>query len=45
MFQLYDLIERFGLYTSWDIDIKSRLAGAKIEHEPPDWMANIHKNI
>jgi hypothetical protein len=22
MFQLYDLIERYGLYTKWDLDIK-----------------------
>lgn len=42
MFQLYDLIERFGLYTSWDIDIKSRLAGGKLDKEPDNWMKNIH---
>lgn len=42
MFQLYDLIERFGLYTSWDIDIKSRLAGGKPDKEPDNWMKNIH---
>ena len=40
--QLYDLIERFMLYTGWDIDIKSRLAGAKPEKEPDDWMKNLH---
>ena len=45
LFMLCDQVERFGLYKSWDIDIKSRLAGAKIDHEPPDWMANIHKDI
>lgn len=45
LFMLCDQVERFGMYKSWDIDIKSRLAGAKIEHEPPDWMANIHKTI
>ena len=45
LFMLCDQVERFGMYKSWDIDIKSRLAGAKIDHEPPDWMANIHKNI
>lgn len=42
MFQLYDLIERFGLYTSWDIDVKSRLAGGKPDKEPDNWMKNIH---
>jgi hypothetical protein len=45
LFMLCDQVERFGMYKSWDIDIKSRLAGAKIDHEPPDWMANIHKDI
>ena len=45
LFMLCDQVERFGMYKSWDIDIKSRLAGAKIDHEPPDWMANIHKTI
>lgn len=42
VFQLYDLIQRYGLYINWDIDIKSRLAGAKIEKPPEDWMKNIH---
>lgn len=42
MFQLYDLIERYQLYISWDIDIRSRLAGAKPEDRPDNWMKNIH---
>lgn len=42
VYQLYDLIERFTLHTSWDIDIKSRLAGGKPENEPDDWMKNLH---
>lgn len=42
MFQLYDLIERYNLYTNWDIDIRSRLAGAKIDKPPENWMKNIH---
>lgn len=42
VFQLYDLIERYQLYVSWDIDIKSRLAGAKNENKPENWMKNIH---
>lgn len=42
MFQLYDQIERFGLYTHWDIDIRSRLAGATPKEKPNDWMENIH---
>lgn len=42
MFQLYDLIERYGLYVSWDIDIRSRLAGGKPDKHPDNWMKNIH---
>lgn len=42
VYQLYDLIERYGLYTNWDIDIRSRLAGAKADGKPEDWMKNIH---
>ena len=42
LFQMYDLIERFSLYTNWDIDIRSRLAGAKNEKPVENWMKNIH---
>ena len=42
IYQLYDLIERYNLYINWDIDIKSRLAGAKPENKPDNWMKNIH---
>lgn len=42
MFQLYDLIERYQLYINWDIDIRSRLAGAKPDDRPENWMKNIH---
>ena len=42
MFQLYDLIERFSLYTNWDIDIRSRLAGGKPDKTPDNWMKNLH---
>lgn len=42
VFQLYDLIERYGLYVSWDLDIRSRLAGGKPDDKPDDWMKNIH---
>lgn len=44
MYQLFDAIERFSLFTNWDIDIKSRLAGAKMEGKPDNWMKNIHKD-
>lgn len=42
MFQLYDLIERYSLYINWDIDIRARLAGAKPDSQPDNWMKNIH---
>lgn len=42
MFQLYDLLERYQLYINWDIDIRSRLAGAKPDDRPENWMNNIH---
>ena len=42
MYQMYDLMERYSLYMNWDIDIRSRLAGAKPDQQPDDWMKNIH---
>lgn len=42
MFQLYDLMERYNLYTNWDIDLRSRLAGGKPDRHPDNWMKNIH---
>lgn len=42
VFQLYDLIERYGLYVSWDLDIRSRLAGGKPESQPDNWMKGLH---
>lgn len=44
MYQLYDLIERFNLYTSWDIDIRSRMVfGASGSDKPiENWMKSIH---
>ena len=42
LYQLYDLIERYNLFVSWDMDIKSRLAGGKPETQPDDWMKNLH---
>ena len=42
MFQLYDLVERYMLYINWDMDIQSRLAGAKPDSTPDNWMKNIH---
>lgn len=42
VYQFYDLIERYSLYTNWDIDIRSRLAGAQMDSKPDNWMKNIH---
>jgi len=28
IFQIYDLLERYTLFINWDIDVRSRLAGA-----------------
>ncbi len=43
MYQIYDLIERYTLYVNWDIDIKSRMAGASSDKPIEDWMKNIHQ--
>ena len=42
VFQLYDLIERNSMYIKWDVDVKSMLAGAKLEKGPDDWTKSIH---
>ena len=42
MYQLFDLIERYMLYVNWDLDIRSRLAGAKSDKQPENWMKKIH---
>ena len=42
LYQIYDLIERYSLYTSWDLDIRSRMAGATSDSKPDNWMKNIH---
>lgn len=42
IYQLYDQVERYTLYTNWKIDVDSRLAGAKSDSAPENWMKNIH---
>ena len=42
VYQLYDLMERYGLYVGWDLDIRSRLAGGKPDSKPDDWMKDLH---
>ena len=42
MFQLYDLIERYQLWVSWDLDVRIRIGGGKPDDKPDNWMKNIH---
>ena len=42
IYQLYDLMERYQLYLRWELDIRSRLAGAEPEDTVDNWMKNIH---
>ena len=42
MFQLFDLIERYSLHLSWDLDIRAKLAGGGSDSKTEDWMKNIH---
>ena len=42
IYQLYDLIERYSLYINWDIDLRSRLAGATPDKPVENWMKQIH---
>ena len=42
MYQLYDLVERYTLYMNWDLDIRSRMAGAKGDKPVENWMKPIH---
>ena len=42
VYHLFDLIKRYQLYIDWDIDIRSRLAGATPDGKPTNWMKNIH---
>lgn len=42
IYQLYDIMERYGLYTAWDLDIKTRLAGGSPNKEPENWMKPLH---
>lgn len=43
MYQLFDTVERYSLYSTYDLDIKSRLAGAKGDKPIENWTKNIHK--
>lgn len=42
LYQLYDIMERYGLYLNWDLDVRTRLAGGKPDSQPDNWMKKIH---
>lgn len=42
VYQLYELISRYGLYVNYDLDIKARLAGASSDKKPENWMKPLH---
>lgn len=42
VYQLKDLVERYHLYLSWDLDIRTRLAGGTPDSQTEDWMKKIH---
>lgn len=42
VYQLYELLERYSLYINWDLEIRSRLAGAKGDKPVDNWMKPIH---
>lgn len=42
LFQLFDLMERFSLYSNWDNDFRVRLAGGDAKKEAENWMKNLH---
>lgn len=42
MYQMYDLVERYSLYINWDIDMRSRMAGASPDKPVDNWMKQIH---
>lgn len=41
LYQLFDQLERYGLYVANDMAIKAKMAGAK-DVEDVDWLKNIH---
>lgn len=42
LYQLYDLLQRYGMYSNYDLDIKARLAGSTGDKEIENWMKSIH---
>lgn len=42
MYQVLDLVDRFGLWVAHDTDMRVRLAGGHPDKEAENWMKNIH---
>ena len=42
IFMLYDSLQRFGLWIEYDLDIRSRLAGATPHSQVENWMKNMY---
>lgn len=43
LFQIYDSMERFGLYVGWDLDVRAKMAGATGTKPVDDWMKNLYE--
>jgi hypothetical protein len=41
LYGFFDLIERYMLYTNWDIDVRARMAGAKADKPLDNWMKKL----
>lgn len=42
LFQFFDLLERYMLFSNWDVDMRARMAGAKIDTPVENWMKSLH---
>lgn len=42
LYQIYDLMERLGMYINWDIEIRAKMAGSTSDTKPENWMRKIH---
>ena len=44
MFQLFDLMERYEAFVTWDIDLRVRLAGGKPDKPVDNWMKDLYND-
>lgn len=42
LFQLFDQVERYNAYVSWDTDLQVRLAGGTPDKQVETWMRNLY---